>query len=373
MKVRSFFLASFLVLLSLLTFSCSRPVKLFVGGFTRGNEKSMSVFNFSLKDGSLKLESTIDAGPSPSFFCFSGNGTRIYAANEVMTFNGERAGGVTTLVLNSTTGQWENKGSMAVPFGGPCHISLSSDEGYLLFASYSSSSAAVVKLGEDGIPAEVTDTIVYSSDDTTLVSHPHKILADPSGKHIYLTDLGLDRIMIYTLDTSSGKLLPAEVPSVSVPKGSGPRHFTFNSDGSLLYLINELGSSVMVFRVEANGGLTSLQTLSTVDKAFTGKNFCAEIVMGKSGKYIYGSNRGENTIVVFRVGSDRLLTLAGRTSCGGNWPRNFNIDSSGRFLLAGNERSDNISVFRINQVTGIPEGPVNTVEVKAPACLRFKQ
>ena len=197
------------------------------------------------------------------------------------------------------------------------------------------------------------------------------ILSDPQGKHIYVTDLGLNRVVIYNFDTREGKLKQVENGIIPVPEGSGPRHFTFNPDGSKMYLINELGSTMMTFNNDKQKGLKLIQTLSTTGFRSVEKNYCADIHMGKSGEYLYGSNRGENSIVVFKIGNDGMLSLAGHSSCGGDWPRNFVIDPSGNFLLAGNQRSDDISVFRINRKTGIPEGPVDSTMMKGPACLKF--
>jgi 6-phosphogluconolactonase len=242
----------------------------------------------------------------------------------------------------------------------------------LFLANYGSGSVAVVRLDNKGIPQSVCDTIKYTAEPPK-VSHPHMIIQDPSGEHVYVTDLGLDRIMIYNFDSRSGKLNLSENGIVNVPEGSGPRHFVFNSDGSIMYVINELGSTIMVFYVDDSGGLKLVQTFHTVRSGFTGNNYCAEILIGKSGDFLYGSNRGENTIVIFRIAEDGTLSLAGHVTCGGDWPRSFVIDPSGKFLLVGNQKSNNISVFKINKKTGIPEGPVSNTEMKAPAYLEFRK
>ena len=172
------------------------------------------------------------------------------------------------------------------------------------------------------------------------------IIPDPAGKRIYLTDLGLDQIFIYNLDPISGKLNQINNGMVNLPKGSGPRHFVFNSTGTKMYVINELNSTVSVLDIDGKGELHLVQTLTTLTEGFEGKNACADIHIGKNDKYLYGSNRGENTIVTYKIASDGTLTLAGHTSCGGNWPRNFVIDPSGEFLLVGNERSGDISIIQ---------------------------
>jgi len=228
----------------------------------------------------------------------------------------------------------------------------------------------VVKLDDNGIPLVVTDTILFYKPEPDN-SHAHMILHDPAGKYIYVTDLRLNKIHIYTFDTSSGELIPTENGIVSLPDGSGPRHFVFNDDGSKFYLINELGSTVMVFNVKGDGNLDLQQTVPTKEDNFIGRNACGDIHIGKDGRFLYGSNRGENTIVVFRIGDDGLLTPAGRVSCGGKWPRNFVIDPSGKFLLVGNQNTNEISVFKINKETGMPEKAGENYPRKGAACLKF--
>jgi len=371
MKKKLLIVYSFLLSMGMLSTGCKEDPALFTGGFTEGNARGFSVFEFNEKNGNLELVAESDAGPGPSYFCFSAKYELIYALNEVMEFRGNQGGGLTTLKYNSENGQYDKIGEMVIPYGGPCFISESYDGGFLFLANYSSASVAVVKLGEEGIPERVTDSILYVTDSAN-VSHPHMIMQDPAGKHVYVTDLGLDRIMIYDLDKNTGKLNQQDNGIVEIKKGSGPRHFAFNTDGSRMYLINELGSTMMAFNVDENEGLELIQTLSTLEESFDGKSYCADVHISRDSRFLYGSNRGENTIVVYKINKDGSLTLAGRSSCGGNWPRNFVIDPSGRFLLVGNQRSDQISVFRIDNRTGLPEEQVATAFIKTPACLKFR-
>jgi 6-phosphogluconolactonase len=358
----------------MLGFSCTgikTKVPLLVGTFTKGSDEGLYLYDFNNREGSLIQISGSEAGVSPAFFCFPLTKNLIYTINEVDNYGGkENLGGLTTLRYDRERGKIEKINEMAVPNGGPCHISISSGDDFLFMANYSGGSAAVIKLDERGIPERITDTIYYEKSGEK-VSHAHMILQDPQGKRIYLTDLGLDRIMIYVLDKSSGKLEPFRIPSVYLPAGSGPRHFVFNDDGSKMYLINELNSTIMVLEVNDIEGLKILQTVNTVSEGFQGKNYCADIHIGRGGNFLYGSNRGENSIVTFRIGSDGLIEPAGHTPCGGDWPRNFVIDKSGKYLLVGNQRSDNISVFNIDSDTGLPKPCGGPIEVTAPACLLF--
>jgi 6-phosphogluconolactonase len=367
--MKKYFFIIFLFLGVIIITGCKKSEAILAGGFTTGNEMGLSLFAFDSKDGSMKLIREYDGGPSPTFFCFSKNRSCVYIIDEVMDFKGEKAGGITTMIVGNKN-SLVKEGEIAVPSGGPCHISLSADGRYLFIASYSSGSVSVVKNGRKMLPEEVTDTIVYKTADS-LSSHPHMIKQDPLARHIYLTDLGLDRIMVYDLDTITGKLIRTPFQEIHVPAGSGPRHFVFNDEATRLYLINEIGSTIMTFEVRPDGSLKLLQTIRTTDESYTGKNQCAEVTIGMDGRFLYGSNRGENSIVVFKISSDGSLELAGRSTCGGDWPRDFIIDNSGKYLLSGNQRSNDISVFKINSNTGIPEGPVYKASMKAPAYLEF--
>lgn len=351
--------------------SCKQDYRLIAGGFTeKDGEKGLAVFDFNSRNGDLTLVSESDVGPSPSYFCYSKKNSMFYVLNEVMEFNGTFGGGLTSLRYDNAKGEFEKKGEMLIPYGGPCFISMSADSSYLFIASYPNGSVSVVKLDDSGIPSSVTDTILYYKPEPDL-SHAHMIMNDPAGKHVYVTDLGLNRIYIYNFDTATGRLNQLQNGVVRLPDDSGPRHFSFNADGSKLYVINELGSTIMTFGVDEDGGLVLLQTLKSTGKDFLMDNFCADLHPDKSGKYLYGSNRGENTIVTFSVGDEGLLTLAGQTSCGGDWPRNFTIDPSGKYVLVANQKSDSISVLKIDRTSGIPSKLVSGAKMTKPACLKF--
>ncbi len=351
--------------------SCKKEYKLFVGGFTtKDGEKGMSVFNFNAGNGKLKLISESDVGLSPSYFCFSEKNKQFYVLNEVMEFKGQFGGGLTTFKYDDKTSQFVKQNELLIPYAGPCYISMSADSGYLFIANYPNGSVAVVRLDNSGIPETITDTILYVKEEPDR-SHAHMILHDPACKHVYVTDLGLNRIVAYDFDTKEGKLSQLENGIATLPIRTGPRHFAFNADGSKLYVINELGSSLAVFDVDETKGLTLLQTLPTIREDFIESNFCADIHLAKDGKFLYGSNRGENTIVTFKIGNDGLLSLAGHTTCGGDWPRNFVIDPTGRFILVGNQKSNYISVLRIDKKTGLPSVALDSARVKMPACMKF--
>ena len=366
--IYSFFATALIMVSSVSSFS--QPIRLFAGTYTEKGPKGLYLFDLNREQGTFKLLSAADAGPNPSYFCISAKTNLIYAANEVMQFKGSKGGGVTAVRYNPGTGGLEKVKDLVVPDGGPCFISLSPNEDYLLMASYSSSSIAVVKLDSKGMPVLVSDTILFDVIDGK-ISHPHMIAFGPGGKKVYLTDLGLDRIVIYDFDAATGRLKQIENGIVNFPRGTGPRHFVFNSAGTKMYVICELNSTISVLDVAANGTLKAIQSVSALAPDFNDDSACADIHLGKNGQYLYGSNRGENTIVVFKVGTDGKLVLAGRVACGGDWPRNFVIDPSGKYMIVANQKSGNIVLFNINEKTGLPVAASKEYKVSAPVCLKF--
>jgi 6-phosphogluconolactonase len=370
MEKFSLFIYSILLIM-ISSSSCKNEIiRLYASKDTEAGEKGFYLFDLNPKAGKFNLISSCEAGPNPSYFCVSKKNGLIYAANEVSNFKGSRGGGVTTLKYFDKTHGIEKINELNVPNGAPCYISLSPNDDFLFMANYDGGSIAVVKLDDRGIPGRVSDTILYQGEEGK-VSHAHMISFNPAGKRVYVTDLGLDRIVIYNFDAVSGRLQQIPNGIVKLPKGAGPRHFTFSSDGTKMYVINELNSTISVFNVNTNGDLKSIQTITTLREWYKGESFCAEVHIGKSGKYLYGSNRGENSIVTFMIGTDGLLSLAGHTSCGGDWPRNFVIDPSGKYILVGNQKSGNISLFGIDEKTGIPVEPPGDYKLTSPACLKF--
>jgi len=362
---------SLLIPVFLLVFSVmlnGQTSRLYVGKYTGQGEKGLHVIDVDLAKGIFTPVAENDAGNNPSYFCISKKFSMIYSVNEVGRMNGVRAGGLTALKLDFKSGTTEKIKDLAVPNGGPCYISLTPSEDFLLIANYGGGSVAVVRLDSKGVPSEVSDTIMFKGEEGTR-SHAHMIAPGPGGKKIYLTDLGLDRVAIYELNRETGKLINTGYAKLT--KGAGPRHFTFSIDGSKMFVIDELNSTLTVFNIEKDGNLKEIQTISTLPQGFSEKSFCADIHLSKDGKFLYGSNRGHNSIVTFKVGSDGKVTVAGHTSCGGEWPRNFVLDPSGKYIIVGNQNSGNISLFTLNKKTGLPILPGKDYKIKSPSCLKF--
>ncbi|MDR2887216.1 MAG: lactonase family protein [Bacteroidales bacterium] len=362
-------------------FSCvnSQTARLYVGTYTgRDNPNGFHIIDVDFGKGEFTPVSSADAGPNPSYLCISKTRSMAYAANESnRDVDGIRMGSVTALKLDVEAGTAEKVKALDIPVGGPCFVSITPEEDFLLLAHYGAGAISVVRLDASGLPAEVTDTIVFRQEGIRS-ARGHMTSVGPDGKKIYLTCLALDKVMIFYLDKATGKL--TQTGTGNIPEGDGPRHFTFSKDGTKMFVINELGSTVTVFNIAADGNLTEIQTISTLPaEGFAERNSCADIHLSKDGNYLYGSNRGHNSIVTYRVGADGRLTLAGITPCGGDHPRNFTLDPSGKYLLVGNmgrtvegsQTPANLSLFEIDQKTGLPVPFGTPYDLRQSACLKF--
>ena len=306
----------------------------------------------------------------------------IYAANESGRTNedGVRVGLVTALKLDADANKAEQVKQLDLPAGSACFVSLTPDEDFALLASYGSGSITVVRLDGMGLPVEVTDTMVFRQEGVRS-ARGHMVIVSPYGK-VYISCLGLDKIMILDLDKNTGKL--THLGYATFAEGAGPRHYTFNKDGSKMYVINELNMTMTAFNVARDGSLTEIQTISTLPpgvEVIRGYS-TADVHFSKDGKFLYGSNRGHNTIVTFKVEADGKLTFVGITPCGGNHPRNFTLDPSGNYILVANTNAspnpelygptpENIALFKIDKNTGLPIAHGEIYITRQPSCLKF--
>jgi 6-phosphogluconolactonase len=344
--------------------SCDNDERLFIAsGYSAENQADVKLFKLNSED-STELLSEFTCGENPSFFAPGGNGL-YYFVNETDSFNNKAGGGITTLRLDTGTGTFKKEGALNQGGGGPCQITLTDDKKYLLTANYGSGSLSVVALNDSGIPEKVTDKLLFGEK-----SHPHMVVFNPVRNVYYMSDLGLDRIYIFRAEINEGILLGYDIPFIQLEEGSGPRHMVLDKACRNLYVINELNSTLSVFDITARSPVLK-QTLSTLPDGYAEKSYCADIHLSPSGKYLYGSNRGHNSIVTFRVGGNGLLTLEGHVSCDGDWPRNFALDGSGKYLVVGNQRSGLISLFTIERKGATLKEAGYSIPFNAPACVRF--
>lgn len=336
---------------------------LFVGTYTDGDSEGFYSFSFDSSSGKLLNKQLVAKLPNPSFLAISSDRKYLYAVQETADFD-SLGGGVTAFSLeDGILNELNSKGTAGAH---PCHVTLS-DDGQLAVSNYTGGNLALFNLKEDGSLGK-RQLIDHTVLDTLKAAHVHKAEFNQEG--LFASDLGLDAVKRYS--KVQGKWQAAHQSSIELPKGAGPRHFVFNADRSYLYVINELNSTITVFERDDEGSYNAIETQSTLAADFEGESFCADIHLSGDGRFLYGSNRGENTIVIFAVdGQNGQLKLVGRESVQGDWPRNFTIDPSGNFLLVANQKSNNISIFERNPETGQLTF-TSSIEVGAPVCLLFQ-
>ncbi|NOY42362.1 MAG: lactonase family protein [Planctomycetes bacterium] len=260
---------------------------------------------------------------------------------------------------------------------GLCHLVVDQRGTNVLSAGYGNGTVVVRKIKPDGSLGKETAFVKHEgssvNESRQKAPHAHSINLDPKNNYAFAADLGIDKILIYRFDASHGTLKPADPPSVSLQPGAGPRHFAFHPNGKFAYVINELDSTMVAFRYDAKTGqLETIDTQTTLPDDFQEKNLTAEVVVHPNGRFVYGSNRGHHSIVVYQVDPETgKLTFVEHTPTGGEWPRNFCVDPTGQFLLAANQKSDNVVVFRIDQKSGKLSTTPHAIAVPNPNCIRF--
>jgi len=235
----------------------------------------------------------------------------------------------------------------------------------------------MLPIREDGSLGPATDFVQHEGSSVhprrQKRPHTHSITLDPANRRAFAADLGLDKILGYQVDLKNGQLMPGDPPWTEVAKGAGPRHFAFRPGGKFAYLINELANSIVAYAYdESSGGLDEIQTVSSLPDDFAGTSYCADVHVSPDGRFLYGSNRGHDSIAVFGIDPQTgRLTPIEHVPTGGETPRNFGIDPTGRYLLAANQKSGNIIVFSIDQQTGRLVETGHRVEVPMPMCVKM--
>lgn len=355
----------------------SEQTLVYVGTYTRGRSEGIYVYRLDPSSGALEFASEVTGIDNPSFLALHPQGRHLYAVNEVGGAAGKPSGAVSAFSIDPATGGLTLLNQQPSHGPGPCHLSVDGTGGYVLVANYTGGSVCVLPIGSDGRLGEATDFIQHQGSSIVPrrqeVPHAHSVTIDPANRYAFVADLGMDKIMIYRLDLNQGKLKPNDEPWVQVKPGAGPRHFTFHPNGRYAYVINEIDSTVTVFTYdETRGILREIQTLSTLPEDFEDASHCADVHLSPSGKFLYGSNRGHDSIVIFAVdeGTGKLSCI-GHEPTRGRIPRNFAIDPGGTFLLAANQQSDSIVSFRIDQQTGVLEWTGQMMEVPTPVCVKL--
>lgn len=356
----------------------SNTLTVFIGTYTRGTRsEGIYVHRFDPASGALSPVSVVSGAENPSFLALHPGGRFLYAASEVESFGGRAQGAIYAYAVDARAGRLTPLNARGSGGRGPCHVSVDATGRWLLAANYHGGSVCAMPIEADGRLAPSSDFVQHTGSsvhpERQDQAHAHSINLDPRNRFAYVPDLGQDKIAIYKPDFERGTLDANSPASVDLPPGSGPRHFAFAPNASRAYAINELASTITAFEWDAeSGALDAFQTVSTLPADFAGANTTADIHVHPSGKFVYGSNRGHDSIAAFSVDeADGRLTALGRQSTLGRTPRNFALDPSGKYLLAANQDSDTIASFAIDADSGEPAAVGEVVEVPAPVCVLF--
>lgn len=344
---------------------------LVIGTYTKGESKGIYVYRFYVETGKLAYLSQIEDVSNPSYLTVSANNKFIYAVNE-----NSPNGSVSAFRFDAGTGKLELINSQQTG-GSPAHVSIDKDQKNLFVSNYGTGSLSVVPINKDGSLGAATQTIQNEGGSVNKQRqagpHVHSATLSPDEKHLFVADLGTDKINIYRYRDSKVPALTSEIPAfVTTKPGSGPRHMDFSADGKFLYIVQELVAAVTVYGVD-DAKLTEIQTIPMVDANFKGAVGAADIHISPNGKFLYASNRGEgDEIVTYEISPvsgqlrfiDRFRTL-------GKTPRNFIIDPTGKFLIAGNQNSNTVNVFAIDQKSGRISPTRNSINIDSPVCLKM--
>jgi 6-phosphogluconolactonase len=347
---------------------------LYVGTYTSG--KSEGSYGYILPYGGKLNRSNSFKSENPSFLTIDQSKTYLYAVNEVGEYAGKPGGAVSAFAIDRSKETLTLLNQEATLGADPCYVTVDSKRKNLLVANYTGGSVTVLPIRPDGSLGAATDVKQHEGSgpkEQQKGPHAHCIILDRSERRALVADLGIDKIMIYDYDGSRGKLTPNKQPFAQLQAGAGPRHLTFHPNGNYLYAINELDSTLTSFKYDDDDGtLKHIETVSTLPSYFKGVSYCADVHIHPSGKFLYGSNRGHNSIVVFRIDrGNGKLQLVEHVWTQGDWPRNFVIEPYGRFLFVANQRSDNVVTFSLDEETGHLELTRLFEEIPSPVCLKF--
>jgi 6-phosphogluconolactonase len=351
-----------------------KPLAVYVGTYTGGESEGIYRFTMDPASGETTAPQLAASSESPSFLALHPGGRFVYAVNETDDFGGGTTGAVSAFAIEPGTGALRLLNQQPSQGAHPCHLVVDEAGKNVLVANYTSGTVAVLPIRPDGGLGAPTDVRVHAGTGPNASRqerpHAHGLAFDPAGRFVLAADLGADRVFAYGFDGAAGILTPRE-PSALPEPGSGPRHVAFHPSGRFFYAINELVSTVSLFRYPAGEGeWRPEQTVSTLPDGFQGKSSTAELLLSPDGRFLYGSNRGHDSLAVFSVDSGTgRLSPAGHVAAGGTTPRHFTVDPTGRWLLVANQGSDEVVVLRRDPGTGLASPVGAPLAVSKPVCL----
>ena len=349
----------------------------YFGGYTGAKSKGITCSRFDPATGHLTAPELAAVTTSPSFLALHPNRRFLYAVGETSNLGGKRVGTVAAFSIDAASGKLSLLNRESSGGAGPCHLEVDRSGKCLLVANYGGGSIAALPIQTNGALGAACSFIQHKGSSVNPQRqegpHAHFITTDPGNRFALTCDLGLDQVLVYGLDPERASLAPNRPPFATVTPGAGPRHLAFHPSGRFAFVINEMGSTMTTFAYDAKrGALKQLQTLSTLPATYAGKTTCAEVQVHPSGRFVYGSNRGHDSIAVFGFDAKR-----GKLSCLqiqhtlGKTPRHFALDPAGQWLLAENQESDTVVVFKIDEQTGRLGETGHRISVGSPTCALF--
>jgi 6-phosphogluconolactonase len=360
-----------MITLALGTLLLAAPLTVYVGTYTDGASQGIYRFTFDAATGATSAPVLAAQVQNPSFLALHPSGRFLYAAGEVSTIEGRRTGMVSAFAIDERSGDLTLLDQRSSEGDGPCHLIVDKAGRNVLVANYGGGTVAVLPTGEDGRLAPARSVRTHEGSGPVKgrqeKPHAHGIYLDGAERFALAPDLGADRIFVYRFDAAKGTLEPHG--AAPLDQGAGPRHLAFHPNGRVLYVINELSSTVSAFSYEA-GALSPIQTISTLPTGFAGRSSTAEIAVSADGRFVYGSNRGGDSLAVFRVDTATgRLTETGHVPVGGKTPRHFAIVPGGGWILVGHQGSGTIGALRLDPSSGLPELVATPVEIDKPVCI----
>jgi 6-phosphogluconolactonase len=349
------------------------PVTVYVGTYTDGTSRGIYRLTFDPDTGAMTEPVLAVETKNPSFLALHPSRRFLYAVGENSSFQGARTGAVSAFAIDAKTADLTLLNQQPSEGAGPCHLAVDRAGRNVLVANYGGGTVAVLPIEADGRLKKASSVRAHEGSGPNKgrqeKPHAHGIYLDAAERFAFSPDLGADRVFVYRFDAATGTLEPHG--GGTLEPGSGPRHVAFHPTGKHLYAINELLSTVTAFTYDAErGALAPLQTITTLPAGFSGTSWTAEIEVSPDGRFVYGSNRGDDSLAVFRVdAATGRLAAAGHAPVGGKYPRHFTIDPTGRFILAAHQNSGTIAVLRLDPVTGMPSLVGAPVKVDKPVCL----
>lgn len=359
-----------------LALNCRRFL-VYIGTSSNSAGTGIYVCRFDAEKGELAAPRLAAEIVRPNFIAIHPNGKFLYAVSDSGFSESEKGGCTCAFSIEAGTGNLTFLNKVSSGGDVPCHITIDKIGTCVLVANYSAGTVSAFPIQADGHIANAAIIIQHTGSSVDAERqkspHPHSITLDADNRFALVADLGLDQLLIYRFNPNSCTLTPHCPPWVSLKPGSGPRHIAFHPNCRYVYVINELANTVTAFNYDTAGAvLSEIQTITTIPKDYKGETYTSEIQIHPSGKYLYGSNRGHNSIAIFEIDKDKgVLTMVDIQPCGGKWPRHFGIDPTGKWMLIGNEQSDQISLFGIDSKSGKLTQTGISISVPSPVCIRF--